>query len=113
MISQSVRKTLPLLKTISKLSKANRSKILSEVGGEDAVYKALREIAHNTIKGNVKLNNYQKAKLKPHARTLRNLCTSNKCLKRRKKLVVQSGGFLPILIPAVASLISSLVAKNV
>ena len=85
MISQSVRKTLPLLKTISKLSKANRSKILSEVGGEDAVYKALREIAHNTIKGNVKLNNYQKAKLKPHARTLRNLCTSNKCLKQKKK----------------------------
>ena len=113
MISQSVRKTLPLLKTISKLSKANRNKVLSELGGEDVIYKALREIAHNTIKGNVKLDNSQKAKLKPHTKTLRSLCTSNKCLKRRKKLIIQSGGFLPILIPAVASLISSLIAKNV
>ena len=111
MVSQSVRKTVPLLKVIAKLSNANRKKVLSEVGGDEILYKALREIAHNTIKGNVKLNKYQKAKLKPYSRTLEELCTSTKCLKRRKKLVVQSGGFLPILIPAVASLIASLVAK--
>ena len=111
MVSQSVRKTIPLLNVISKLSKPNRKKVLSEVGGDDMIYKSLREIAHNTIKGNVKLNKFQKAKLKPYSRTLKDLCTSPKCSKRRKKLVVQSGGFLPILIPAVASLIASLVAK--
>ena len=113
MISPSVRKTLPLLNIIAKMNNTNRKRILSEVGGDDIIYKALKEIAHNTIKGNVKLNKSQKAKLKTHSRTLKGLCTSNKCLKRRKKLVEQIGGFLPILIPAVASLISSLVAKNV
>jgi len=113
MISPSLRKSLPLLKVVSKLTKENRKKILSQLGGEDVVYNALREIAHNTIKGNIKLNNIQKSKLKPYSRTLKELCSTKSCKNKRKKLVVQSGGFLPILIPAVASIISSLVARNV
>ena len=111
MISSSLRKSMPLLKGISTLNEAKRKKVLSDIGQDPTIYHALREIAHNTIKGNVKLNNNQKLKLKRHNKTLKALCVNCKCAKKRKKLVVQSGGFLPLLIPAVAGLISSIISK--
>src|SRR5882757_1773832 len=113
MISASLRKSLPLLKGISTLNETKRKNVLSQIGKDETIYNALREIAHNTIKGNVKLNNTQKQKLQRHKKTLKSLCLKCKCAKRRQKLVVQSGGFLPFLIPAVASLVSSIIAKNV
>ena len=60
MISPSLRKSMPLLKGISTLNEAKRKKVLSDVGQDPTIYNALREIAHNTIKGNVKLNTNQK-----------------------------------------------------
>lgn len=112
-ISPYVIETLPKLKKIAKFSNLKRKKALLQVGGNADVYKTLREIAHNTLKGKVKFNKFQKKRLKPYSGKLEKLCNFEKCKKRRKELIVQSGGFLPILIPAVASLISSLVAKNV
>lgn len=112
MVSPALRKSLPLLNVVSRMKKRKRNVILNEIAGEDILYNALREIAHNTLKGNVKLNNDQKRKLKPYNNTLKNLCIKHKCSKRRKKLVIQSGGFLPILIPAITGLISSLIGSN-
>lgn len=112
MVSSSLRKSLPLLKVMSRLKTKNRQNILSEVSNEDTLYNALREIAHNTLKGNVKLNSIQKKKLKPYSKTLKGLCDKPKCRRRRQKLIVQSGGFLPILIPAITGLLSSIIANN-
>ena len=112
-ISKSLKKSLPLLKTVTRLSPANRKRILTELGGETHLYNALHEIAHNTLKGRVKLNPNQKRKLTAHKRTLTNLCDSKyrKCSKKRKQLISQSGGFLPILIPAIASILGSVVGN--
>ena len=116
-MSESLKKTLPFIKIVSKLSQKNRSKILKELKGDHNVYNALNEIAHNTLKGNIKLKKPQLQKLKRHKKVLEKLCDhrNRNCTKKRQKLIEQSGAAWPLLIsaiPALASLISSLVSRK-
>ena len=112
-ISGSLKKSFPLLKMTAGMSKDNRSRILKEMGGDKTVYNALHEIAFNTIKGNYKLPNSHSKKLKAYKPLLQQFCMSkNKsCAKKRKHLIEQSGGFLPILIPALATVLSSIISR--
>ena len=112
-VSKSLKKALPLLKTMTRLSRESRKRILSELGKEPKLYKALNEIAHNTLQGIVELDSDQKRRIKPHINTLTQLCDAqNKtCAKKRKRLVIQSGGFLPILIPAITAVLSNLISN--
>jgi hypothetical protein len=113
-ISESLKLTLPLLKILSRLSKRTRLLILKEIGGDQHLFNALHEIAHNTLNRRVKLEKSQIKKLRPYKRILEELCDQNsrKCKKKRKKLVQQGSGFLPILIPAIVSVLSSILSKN-
>jgi len=112
-VSNSLRKSFPLLKMTANMSKDNRQRILKEIGGDETVYNALHEIAYNTIKGNYKLPITHSKKLKRYNPLLEEFCvTKNKsCSKKRKQLIEQSGGFLPILIPALATIISSIISR--
>jgi hypothetical protein len=65
---------------------------------------ALKEIAVNIIKGNVKTNTRTKNKLQKHKKVIIDSTKSKNCAAKRKKLVVQSGSWLWI-IPLIASLI--------
>ena len=114
-VSKSLNKALPVLRIVSKLNKRNKRSVLNQLGGEKTVFNALHEIAYNTLNGNLKLKKNQIRKLRPHRKVLENLClpSSRKCSKRRKKLIIQSGGFLPILIPALTSIITALISRNV
>jgi hypothetical protein len=87
-----------------------RKKVISEVF-DDCLYKALNEISVNTVAGKIPLNNQQKKLLRKHKITIKKLACYTKNKNRRKKLVLQSGGFLPILIPTVASILTSLLTK--
>lgn len=112
-IPKSLKKSLPFLQIVAKLSDINRKNVLKEVGGEKILYNALHEIAHNTLNGNFKLNRNQLKRLKPHTKTLKNLCVNSNrnCSKKRKKLIVQSGGYLQFLIPALASILPTIISK--
>jgi len=85
-----------------------RKKLLTSLSDE-CLYKALNEIAVNTIKGNVKLNKSQKTQLRKYKTNLIGLSKKTNNKSRKIKLIKQSGGFLPILIPAIASIIGSLI----
>ena len=113
-IYDSLNKTLPTLTYISRMSENNRKKFLSDLVGEPDFIAALHEIAYNTLKGRLKLPPSRQSELKPYTRTLKNLCNSKNrnCAKKRKHLFEQSGGFLPILIPALTALLSTIVSKN-
>ena len=106
-ISSNLNKTLPFLKVVTKLSPTNRKKVLKEVGSDKIVYNSLHEIAHNTLKGRVKLDKKQQKKLKPYLKTLNHICKKPKCLKKQQNLIVQSGGAFPILIPAISALLTA------
>ena len=101
-VSRSQKEALPLLRAISRMTDEGRDMILKDVGGERKIYKAMRELARNTLKGSVKLTPRQSEKLQPYNKTLINFCCKYKniCAKR-SDLIHQSGGFLQILITAV------------
>ena len=109
-VSKHLRQALPMLDILTRLSKRKRMKELAEMGGEIKLYNALHEIAFNTIKGPVKLTEVQKRKIKPYRKTLEDLCKKKykNCIKKRKELIIQSGGFLPIVLPTIVSLLSAI-----
>jgi|SRR6266571_1585816 len=113
-VSNSLKKSLPLLKLVSRMTPANRSKILKDVRGDKTVYNALNEIAYNTKFRKYKLSSGQLKKLKPHAKVINKLSEvkNRNCCSKRKILIQQSGGFLPILIPAVISALGAILSRN-
>lgn len=112
-MSSNLRSALPLLKTLAGLkTKKFRSKVMNEVSGDPMIQKALREISKNFVKRKIKLNKQQIQGLRPHKRTIAGLAKRNVPKARRKKLVVQSGGALPFLIPIVATIIGELIRNG-
>jgi len=105
----SLSKRFETLKFIASIKNHKlRAKILSDIG-DDNLYKALHEIAINLQKGNIKLSPVQRRKLRKYNRLLKRLTFKNNNRNSRKKLIKQSEGLLPILIPTIASLIGSLI----
>ena len=85
-----------------------RQKILMTMS-DDCIYRALAEISTNALNNNIKLTNIQRKKLNKYKRVFNKF--SNKVNNKitKKKLIKQSGVWLPILIPVVASLLTSLI----
>jgi hypothetical protein len=76
---------------------------------------ALCECIYNLLKGNVNLNESEKQKLSSYKKAMRKIL-NRISLKERKKILIQKGGFLEILLPSVisglASIISSVITKE-
>jgi hypothetical protein len=60
---------------------------------------------------NIPLKRTQLNKLGPHAKTIKSLACGVRQVAKRQKLVNQSGGFLPLLIPIIASIGGAAVTK--
>jgi hypothetical protein len=89
-----------------------RKSVLKDFSLSRCLYKSLHEIAINTVNKTVPLSDTQKKELKPHKETLKKLACKTRGKKKRAELVVQSGGFLPILIPTISAIIASIIAAN-
>ena len=89
---------------------ALRRKLLNSLSDE-CLYKALNEIAVNVVNGKVTFNSATQRKLKKFKEKIKRLSVKTNNKKTMKSLVRQSGGFLPILIPAIASVVSTLLAR--
>jgi len=73
---------------------------------------AVCEAVHNCLKGHIRLTKHQKSKLRPHKHTLRQLVRKDLSLATKRKLIVQKGGFLNVLIPAALSVLTSLISHG-
>lgn len=78
---------------------------------DDKVICALVEIIHNLLQGHIQLSPNQKKKIQKYKKLFRQL--SQKCVKKKninrkkaRKVIVQSGGALPFLIPLILPLIA-------
>lgn len=78
-----------------------RKAILKNVD-EDFI-KTLHEIAHNTLNKNNPINAKQKEVLQRYKTSIRKLACPKRSLTQKRKLMVQSGGFLPVLIGTILS----------
>ena len=100
-----LKKHLPLLQFLSKAKpKINRA-IIEESGPE--VIRVLSECACNTLKGNVPLTQAQKNKLRRYKNHLRNLAEKKRVGIKKKKVILQQGGFLPALLGAILPAITA------
>lgn len=103
-MSEAVKSYLQFLRGVSRKTLPKRTAILKEFSDDRVLFDALSEISHNLLKGNIKVNKNQFKRLKKHTPVLKALdCPkTRKCSAKRRKLIEQSGGFLPFLIPAAA-----------
>jgi hypothetical protein len=107
-MSQNLRNCLKDLEFVSKI-KCNKTQknLLKYMSKSPKYYIALREIAINVIKGNVETDEKTKNRLRKNKNVIYNLVKSDNCSAKRKKLVVQSGGWL-WLLPLISSVIDLL-----
>jgi hypothetical protein len=75
--------------------------------GERDLILSINECVINTLNGNITLSPKEKLKLKKYKYSLRKLL-KNKSIHKKKKILIQEGGFLQILLPSAISLISTL-----
>ena len=80
--------------------------IINEADGD--IINILCECAHNTLLGNVPVSKAQFCKLKRFKKHLRTLTRKQTSLKKKKK-ILQTGGFLPALLGAALPIITNLV----
>jgi len=101
-MSSNLRKALIELNFVASIKNKKLKKQLLSYLSKNIKYRlAIREIALNLIKGNLKLKQSIKLKLIKHKKQI---LGANKNLNH--KYVVQSGGWLPLIIPVVAALLN-------
>ncbi len=72
----------------------------------------LCECCYNVLDGQIPINSEQKHQLKPYRHSLRKLVDKSS-LKTKKKILIQQGGFLQILMPALISGIASIIGSAI
>jgi len=107
-MSDRVRKFLPVLKRINKLGDKAKRDYVRKCTRE--FLDCINECAKNVIKGNVPLTNRQKTKLRRNRKDVRALSVKKTSL-RKKRRILQKGGFLGALLPPVLGVLASLFAK--
>ena len=88
-----------------KHDKQKCSRIIDE-GGMELVH-CICDCVHNILQGNIPVNEEEKERLGIHKELLRKLMNKKTSDKKRKKLV-QEGGFLGSLIPTLVGLVGKL-----
>ena len=95
-------------------TKLNQNDLLKRAKGP--FINKICECILNIIEGRVKISKEDLEKLKPYKNLFRKLTKKNIKIKEKKKLIIQKGGFLQILIPAIisglASIITSVISKQ-
>ena len=92
----------PLVKAVAAIkSKKNKRLILKQLSKDAGFAGCLREIAKNIIAQDINLEESDKKKLNKHSKIVRHLANSKK--------IEQSGGFLNIAVPILASIVSEII----
>jgi len=95
-----------LLRTLQKATTRKRRQLLHKHCDDDFVC-CIVECVRNLLKGNVPLNSHQKKRLQPKKKVLRQLILK-KTSQRKRRQLVQSGGFLGALLGPIVSVLGSL-----
>lgn len=104
---------MQLLSVIAKIKNNKTRKIvLKDIGKDEKIYSALKEMALNTLNKNIKLNRNQRNKLSRVTPLLRKF-KKNNSKNQKHKLIIQSGGILPIIVPAALSLLSTILSNGI
>lgn len=102
------KKHITILQALLHFNKEQREAFLRKA--DPRIIRCICECALNVLHGNVPLKPDQRKKLRRHASVLRRLAARKGCWKSKKRFVVQSGGFLPLLLaPILGTVLSNLI----
>ena len=104
-MSARIERNLPLLKVLCGAKPALIKAVLK--GASPDLINTLSECSLNILKGNVRLTSAQKKQLCRYKQSLRALSKKGTLLKRRKQ-ILQKGGFLGALLKPVLSVLGGL-----
>lgn len=107
-MSARVKKYLPVLKRIRKLGERAKREYVRKCDKE--FVDCVSECAKNVIKGNVPLTDRQKTTLRRKRNDIRALSLKKTSLRKKRK-ILQKGGFLTALLGPVLSILGSLFLK--
>ena len=104
-MSRRIKRQAQMLKFLSKATPKTVKAIVTNCDGD--LVDAISECSLNILKGNVPLKKCQHKRLSKYKNHLR--CMTNKNIsKRRKKALLQKGGFLQALLSPVLSVLASI-----
>ena len=103
-----VEKHLEELKVLKKAKPKIRKQILAQCNRD--LVRCIGDCCYNVVKGNIKLSQKQKKRLKRHKNPVRLLASKKVSLKKKKDLLVQKGGFLPALLAPILGIAGSLIS---
>lgn len=109
-MASSVKNNLNILKLLTRVKPSVQRSIVH--ASDEGLICSICEAADNALKGNVILTARQKRKLARHRNILRSLSKRGETWRKKKKIIVQKGGFLlPLLIPVISTLVGALLSK--
>lgn len=114
-MSHNLQKCLKELQFVMKnRNKITRKNQLQYLAHKKCIYDAMREISINIMNKQIPLKKNQLKKLTPsQGNAIKRLATGVKNKKTRQKLIIQTGGFLPWLLPIIFTVLSTVVEKAI
>lgn len=103
-----LKRNLDFVKVLCKANKCQREGICK--GADRDLILCICECADNILRGNIPIKGTIKRKLSKHKKHLRELSDRKTKLKAKKQILVQHGGFLPLLLTPILSVAGSLLA---
>jgi hypothetical protein len=106
-----MKRNFKFLQNLVKCGKGKRKCLINSASTDNI--NAISEAALNTLRGNIPLNKRQKSKLKKYKSKIRSLAKRRLSTKKRKLLLVQEGGVLPVLLAPLLSILAGVASKAV
>lgn len=110
-MSKCIKRNASFLKKLAKLGPSDRDKLIADATPDQI--RALTEIALNITSGNFTLGETHLSKLATHRHIIRKLAKRTLSHKKKKGILLQTGGFLPLLLTPILSALGSLVGRVV
>ena len=108
-MSDLTKQLTPFIITLSDLKPQQRRKFLESCNNKHI--RGLEEVCLNICKNSVPLNEDQLKTCKKWRKKIRLLALKRYPLKKKKELLVQRGGFLPALLPVIASVLGAVLSR--
>lgn len=111
-MTKRLERNFDFIKILCKNKKKNLRRAILENADPDLIL-CLCECCDNLLKGNVPINSEQKQKLSKHKNHIRNLANRKNTIKEKRNILIQQGGFLPLLLTPILSIAGSLIADAI
>lgn len=115
-IKRTPKRKTPLIKkhgnmmlALSEATPQYRKKLIQNAPND--LINCVAECCHNVLKGNVHLSEAHKRQLHPKRQQLRELADKKVPIAKKKRILNQKGGFLPILALSLAPVLNNSIGK--